>query len=219
MYKVYFLLQGPQGLDPFRLSGADAASAARSLFPSAAGYVQSRTLVDQVEGRDPPGYSGIAELWFQSATDAMHASKQEVGSLVKEGVRCGPVVTGLARTVMRLPSHHTAPGIKGVFPFRRKAGMPVPDFQRHWWQNHGPIAALTESALCYIQVHPPEESYNDGAPHYDGITELHWPDADAANQAMVSRQMSEDQGGDAPNFVDLDSIELFLVNEEIVVAP
>ena len=124
----------------------------------------------------------------------------------------------MARTVMRLPAHHDGGLIKGVFPFRRRADLGVADFQRYWWLNHGPIAALTEQAVYYLQCHPLVETYERGRPPFDGITELHWPDVAAARAAMASRQMTEDQSNDARNFVDPDSVVLFLAAEEVVLA-
>jgi uncharacterized protein (TIGR02118 family) len=124
----------------------------------------------------------------------------------------------MARTVMRLPEHHQGGFIKGVFPFRRQDHLSVADFQHYWWLNHGPIAALTEQAVYYLQCHPLAETYTRGRPPYDGITELHWRDVAAARAAMASRQMVEDQASDAQNFAEPGSVVLFLAEEEVVIA-
>jgi uncharacterized protein (TIGR02118 family) len=125
----------------------------------------------------------------------------------------------MERVVMRLPSHHTEHHIKGIFPFRRKKDMDAEAFQNHWWHNHGPIAALTEGALCYVQTHRLLQGDEADDPAIDGITELHWSDRRSADRSMQSRQMREDQGNDATNFVDKESVELFFVEEEVIVAP
>ena len=210
MFKVYFLLAG----EPFQYEGLAAEEAVLEAYPLAVGYVQARSLAEQLPGGEAPAYTGAAELWFRDAGDALEAGEKAF-TLSDADVQA--TVVGAERIVMRLPDHHTEKRIKGVYPFRRKPGMPVSDFQRHWWHNHGPIAALTEEALCYVQTHVLAECYDEGSPRYDGITELHFRNRDAAVRATVSRQMREDQGGDAPNFVDMDSIELFLVEEEVVI--
>ncbi len=120
---------------------------------------------------------------------------------------------------MRLPEHHDGRCIKGVFPFRRKRELSVEQFQQRWWHGHGPIAARTERALAYVQCHPLIACYAGAAPDYDGVTELHWPDAAAARAAMASRQMREDQATDAEEFVEPGSVRLVLVQEETVIAP
>ncbi len=219
MFKTYFFLEADVGTDPFRHSGEAALQALQTAVPEAAGYTQTRSLPDQVTDA-PPAYAGVAELWFARIEDALAstAHARALTALLAEGVRVGPIVTGMARTVMRLPAHHDGGLIKGVFPFRRRADLGVADFQRYWWLNHGPIAALTEQAVYYLQCHPLVETYERGRPPFDGITELHWPDVAAARAAMASRQMTEDQSNDAKNFVDPDSVVLFLAAEEVVLA-
>ena len=219
MFKTYFFLEGQAGSDPFRHSGEAARRALQSAVPEAAGYTQTRSLNDQVTDA-AAAFPGVAELWFARIEDALASTTQAqaLSGLLADGVRVGPIVTGMARTVMRLPEHHDGGLIKGVFPFRRRADLSVDDFQRYWWLNHGPIAALTEQAVFYLQCHPLKETYARGRPPYDGITELHWPDVAAARAAMASRQMTEDQSNDAKNFVDSDSVVLFLAAEEVVLA-
>jgi len=220
MYKTYLFLEGETRADPFRLQGDGAADAVRAAVPAAVGFTQTRTLDEQIASRGEPPFVGIAELWFadKQAALASVAHAQAMRPLLHEGVRVGPVSTGSARIVMRLPAHHDGGFIKGVFPFRRKPDMTVTDFQRYWWLNHGPIAALTEQAVYYLQCHPMQETYSPGRPPYDGITELHWGDVPTARAAMASRQMVEDQGSDAANFVEPDSVILFLAREEVVIA-
>lgn len=220
MFKTYLFLEGEAGADPFRLQGDAAAEALRAAVPDAVGYTQTRTLADQIEDRGEPPFVGIAELWFADKAAAL-AGVEHAGALqplLHEGIRVGPITTGMSRIVMRLPAHHDGGFIKGVFPFRRKPDMTVADFQRYWWLNHGPIAALTERAVYYLQCHPMQETYASGRPPYDGITELHWSDVADARAAMASRQMVEDQGSDAVNFVEPDSVILFLAREEVVIA-
>lgn len=212
MFKVYFLLEG----EAFKYHGDEAAEYVRQAYPNVSGYVQTTLLDEQIPGRDPAGYAGTVEMWFRHAADALAAAD---APLAMSDGSVKAVVAGHERVVMRLPDHLAEDRIKGVYPFRRKPGMSVEDFQHHWWHNHGPIAARTEEALYYVQTHVLPECYDSGTPDYDGVTELHYRDRDAAIRATFSRQMREDQGSDAVNFVDLASVELFLVKEDVIIDP
>ncbi len=214
MFKTYFLL-GP-GPDPYRYQGAEAAAQIKSLFPAVSGYVQTRALPGQASA----AFSGTAELWFTEAAAAHAAMAVDFSPMLTPTSVVQSSLAGIERVVVRTPGYITADSpMKGVYPFRRKPDMPVDAFQSHWWHTHGPIAGLTEEALSYIQIHVLPECYVGEAPYYDGITEISWPDADAAGRAINSRQMTEDQANDAPNFVDLQSVALYLAEEEIVIAP
>ena len=57
------------------------------------------------------------------------------------------------------------------------------------------------------------DSYAQDAPAYDGVTELYWPDHDTMLSAMGSPSMTEEQAGDAPNFVAPGSVDLLLTRE------
>jgi uncharacterized protein (TIGR02118 family) len=220
VYKTYFFLEGPIGSDAFTARGGEARRLLSDAVPQARGFTQTRTLPqeDQVDPQTPPPFTGIVELWFDNPDDALQSAAQAnaMAGLLTETTRVGPIVTGMARTVMRLPEHHTGRFIKGVFPFRRQDHLSVEDFQRYWWLQHGPIAALTEQAVFYLQCHPLRQTYRPGRPPYDGITELHWPDVAAARTAMSSRQMTQDQSADAQNFAEPGSVVLFLAEEEQV---
>ncbi len=213
MFKAYFLFN--PGSDPFRYEADSAADLVRRLFPGIRGYVQTRAL----PGQDAPAFSGSAELFFDNAADCVAACEQGPGELAAEDASVHSTLAGMERVVMRVPDYLTRDRIKGVYPFCRKEGLEVEPFQHYWWHNHGPIAALTDEALGYVQVHPVPENYEMANAHYDGVTEIAWPDAEAAGRGLTSRQMTEDQASDAPNFVRMDSVALILAKEETVIAP
>jgi len=217
MFKTYYFIEGDPGCDPFTVSGSEAARRAEALFPRAAGVTLTRSLAEQVDPSARAAFTGAAEIWHFRADDALARAEQRgVEELLAAGVRIGPVITGLARVALRTADHHVSVGIKCVFPFRRKSGMSVEDFQRRWWHGHGPIAARTEGALFYLQCHPLLETYTPKPPAFDGVTELHFRDLAAARSAMASRQMREDQGRDAPHFAAAGSVQMFAAREEVV---
>ena len=217
MIKLYAFLTAAPGNDPFRNRGAAALNELHRVAPTAVEYVQTRALDRQLTD-DPPPYAGAAELRFDYAAPAVDAAANvaALANLWADGVSVAGVVVGHERTIMRLPAHAHGQGIKGVFPFDRKPGLSIDYFQTYWWRTHGPIAARTERALAYFQCHPLRQLYDDGAPAFDGVTELHWPDFATAEAAMASRQMREDQSQDAQNFVDTGNVQLFLAAEEVV---
>ena len=213
MFKAYFLLN--PGNNPFRCRGESAAALVRDRFPDIHGYVQTSALPGQAD----VAFSGSAELWFTSAEAALAACEAGPGELIADDASLHSAFAGMERVVMQMPDYLTEERIKGVYPFGRKAGISLTDFQEHWWFNHGPIAALTEEAFSYHQIHALPEAYERLSPVYNGITEITWPNETAAARALDSRQMREDQASDAPNFVNMDSIALFLAREEAVIAP
>jgi hypothetical protein len=213
MYKTCFLMS--DGEDPFRFNGRDAEDAIRSLFPDIKGYVQTRAL----PGQESPAFSGVAELWFDDSSLAIAACVTGIRDLLAKGAEVQSCLAGMERVVMRTPEYFTADRIKGVYPFRRRPDLTLEAFQYHWWHKHGPIAALTEEALSYVQIHTLADSYETVNPVYDGITEISWLDLEAAGRGIGSRQMREDQATDAPNFVDMESIALFMAKEEVVIEP
>jgi uncharacterized protein (TIGR02118 family) len=219
MIKTYLFLTAPRGVDPFASRGETAADVIRRALPRIAGYAQTRALAEQLEPGVEPAFAGVAELWFVDSADALAAAADHAAltHLFTAGVAVAAVVVGSEHIVMRLPDHRGGSCIKGVFPFRRKRGMTVADFQRYWLQEHGPLAARTQDALCYLQCHPLPATYDGGAPVFDGITELHWPSIASARSAMGSRQMQEEQVADSRIFAEPGSVMLFLAEEEPVI--
>jgi uncharacterized protein (TIGR02118 family) len=223
MIRTMLFLRMPQAAaDPFAARGEAALRRLRDAGIPAQAYTQSRALSQQIEGREPMAFAGVAECLFADVADARALAEQpaRLAPLLAPGATIFAVVTGSDYIVMRAPAHTTTPGIKGVFPFRRRADLDRSAFAAHWRYRHGPIAALTESALCYRQCHIVLQSWSDGAlPPFDAVTELFWPDVASARASMASRQMREDQGADARNFVDPESVLLVLAEEEVVLAP
>lgn len=217
MFRTSFFIQGSV---PFVHSGEDAAGHARRLHPNLRGYVQTRATPEQI-GAAPPAFTGVAEFWFDTPEQALAACKAgyPLQGLLSAGARIERRSVGMERPVMLLPAYRRGAGIKGVFPFGKKKGLPVARFQSHWWHNHGPIAALTEGATAYVQCHPMPSLYASIQPDFDGITEIWWPDVTTARAAMSSRQMTVDQSTDAQNFAEPGTVMLFLAEEEVVIAP
>jgi uncharacterized protein (TIGR02118 family) len=203
--------------DPFRWSGAGALARLRAALPDVLLYTQSRALGEQIVVGEAAAHAGVAEFGFDDLQRALALVRNPaaLAPLWSDGASVAAGIVGRDHVIMRRPEHRAAESIKGVFPFRCRADVPAAAFQRHWLHTHGPIAARTESATCYVQCHPPA-TWRESAPVYHALTEIYWPDAEAARRAMRSRQMREDQAGDAANFADPDGVVLLLATEEVV---
>ena len=217
MIKLYVFLTAAPGSDPFRHRGAAALAELHRVAPAAVEYVQTRASNQQFTEAPPP-FAGAAEFRFDYAAPAAEAATDvaKLAGLWADGASASATVVGHERTIMRLPDHAHGQGVKGVFPFDRRPDLSIDYFQRYWWRTHGPIAARTEGGLAYFQCHPLRHLYEDAAPSFDGVTELHWPDFATAEAAMASRQMREDQSQDAQNFVNTDTVQLFMAEEEVI---
>ncbi|MFT4677209.1 MAG: hypothetical protein ACJAX5_000554 [Patiriisocius sp.] len=222
MIKLYFFVQSnPDIADetgPVTTLQEDAAELIKTLYPSTNAAVFSAAIVDAIAGR-PPSMSGALELWFDDAEEANAASEVLPNAIFTNTIKVAGKAIGVERVVMRRPEFYQKNGVKGLYAFRRKSDLSVEDFQFYWWQNHGPIAALTEGATCYIQCHVPMNAYENGKPEFDGVTELYWPDVTSALQGIGSKQMIEDQSTDARNFVDLESVDLMIAEQHMIIPP
>ncbi|MFT4728531.1 MAG: hypothetical protein ACI9UN_003040 [Granulosicoccus sp.] len=214
MIKVYYFIKSEDALALRK----DAVDILRQSCPALQSALLSSAIKHAIPDR-PATLSGVLELWFESIAGAEVANEFSPALLFLSSVEVAPALMGMERIVMRQPSFYEKNGVKAIYAFRRKVSMPVEEFQHYWWHNHGPIAALTENATCYVQCHVAKESYQNGSPAYDGVTELNWPDLPAALSALGSRQMAEDQSSDARNFVELDSVELMIANQTMIIPP
>ena len=214
MIKVYYFIKSEDSLKLRK----DALEILRQSCPSLEAAVLSSAIKDAIPGRSTT-LSGVLELWFECIADAEAANELSPAMLFVNSVETAFVLSGMERVVMRHPSFYATNGVKGIYAFRRKVSMPVKDFQPYWWHNHEPLAALTENATCYVQCHVAKENVHNVSPTYDGVTEIYWPDVPAALAALGSRHMTEDQSSDAKNFVDLNSIELMIAQEHMIIPP
>jgi len=214
MIKSYYFIKSEDALT----LREDAVDTLRQSCPSIEAALLSNVIKDAIPGRSTL-LSGVLELWFENIADADAASEFSPAMLFVKPVETVSVLMTMERLVMRQPSFYRNNGVKGIYAFRRKGGMPVKEFQHYWWHNHGPIAALTENATCYVQCHVTKESYQNVSPAYDGVTEIYWPDVPAALASLGSRQMTEDQSNDAKNFADADSIELMIAEQHMIIPP
>ena len=76
--------------------------------------------------------------------------------------------------------------INAISLLERRPDLPVAAFQRHWRENHAALIARLPGVQRYVQSHPIQEEYQDGAPVCDGIAELWARDSQAFRDIRVS---------------------------------
>jgi uncharacterized protein (TIGR02118 family) len=123
--------------------------------------------------------------------------------------------------------------IRLVFLLRRKPGMALPEFQRYWREEHGPLVAANArhlGVLRYTQSHRLDDAINERMQtarggmerEYDGVAELWW-DSEQALRAAGSTEQGRSAGAalleDERRFIDLPASPLWLSHEYPQVNP
>ena len=120
--------------------------------------------------------------------------------------------------------------LKLVFPLRRLPTLSRGEFQRYWYESHGPLVrrhAKTLRIQRYVQLHSCDDPLNDvlrasrGGPEgYDGIAELWWAsreDLEAATASAEGRRASLELLDDERRFIDLGRSPHWIADEHPVV--
>jgi uncharacterized protein (TIGR02118 family) len=107
--------------------------------------------------------------------------------------------------------------VKGMFMIKRKPGLTLADFRKHWLEVHAPIALAEMNLRRYVQCHTIDSVYNFCEPQWDGITHLWFDDAATAGQQMGVVAQSKALTEDAAKFIG-SSLRLF-VSEHILIWP
>ena len=105
--------------------------------------------------------------------------------------------------------------LKMVFLVHKRPDMDAEEFYRYWKETHAPIAASLPGLRKYVQNHASPEQ-NAAPSAYDGFAEMWWDNAEAFEQALASRE-GHAALDDLTNFIDLDRMQSFSVDEVMVV--
>jgi uncharacterized protein (TIGR02118 family) len=113
--------------------------------------------------------------------------------------------------------------IKLVCFFRRKPGMSIEDFHRHWLESHGPLIAgtpeLAQHLVRYEQNHRLGSDYGrdpEDAPGFDGAT-VQWLESMESFYAFVREpKYRELIAPDEARFLDRESITLLFTEDDDV---
>jgi uncharacterized protein (TIGR02118 family) len=190
-------------------------------LPGVRRYVQSHAL-PSLYGKDEPVYDGVAEVWADdtAALRAMtqspvHPDLQADEARFIDRARMGVIITEDHVIKDGAPPPDA---VKSVAFLSRRPGLSVEEFQRHWLEVHGPIAAAVPGLRRYVQSHTRRSAYEAGrVPAYDGAV-LTWFDSteavrDAAATSQYARVLA-----DGASFLSPAPIPSILTREHIIVA-
>jgi uncharacterized protein (TIGR02118 family) len=183
-------------------------------------YVQSHTLPTAYHNGEPV-YDGIAEVWFDD-TRAMHALRgtPAMDAVVADEARFIDRSTmGLITTEEHVSKEGPArPGAaKSVGFVRRRTGMAVEAFQRHWREVHGPLGAAEPLLQRYVQSHTRLAGYDRGrVPTWDGVASLWFGSTDDLRSAVASPEFARAKADDA-NFIAEGPVTSIVTTEHVIV--
>jgi uncharacterized protein (TIGR02118 family) len=217
---AFFKRRGGMAVDEFQAYWRSRHPEVVTRLPGVRRYVQSHTRT-AVYRTGEPVYDGIAELWFDD-TAAMRALRDtpEMAAVQADEARFIDRSTmGLIITDDHVITDGPVPAgaAKGIGFVRRKPGMAVEDFQRHWREVHGPLGAAIPGIRRYVQSHTRLAAYDRGRePAWDG-TAIIWFDDSAALRAATATPEWDRVKADDANFLAPGPIAFIVTTEHVIV--
>jgi uncharacterized protein (TIGR02118 family) len=106
--------------------------------------------------------------------------------------------------------------VKLVACLKRKPGISVADFQRHWRTQHADIVVRQAGLRRYVQNHVLPECYGASEPLFDGVAEAWFEDVDAM-RALAGAPEYRAVRDDEPHFLDVPAMRVVLTDEVVLV--
>ncbi|HEY8120105.1 MAG TPA: EthD family reductase [Myxococcota bacterium] len=179
-------------------------------------YVQNHTLPSGYR-RGEPDYDGVAEAWFDGV-DAMRAlaPSAEYRAVREDEARfidAASMGVVLSEEVAILDRPAPARAAKMIAFLRKRADLTPEQFQTHWREMHGPIAATVPGNRRYVQCHARLGIYQAGrAPPFDGIPMSWFDDEAALRTAGRSPELARTRADEA-NFLAPGRLPLVVARE------
>jgi uncharacterized protein (TIGR02118 family) len=104
--------------------------------------------------------------------------------------------------------------VKVLTFIKRKAGMPVGEFQTYWRTRHPDVVTRLPGIRRYVQSHVLVDSYKKGEPAYDGIAEV-WADDTNALRAMTASPVHPALVADEAQFIDRAQMGVIITDEHV----
>ena len=168
-------------------------------------------------------YDGEAEVWLEDL-EAL-ASLRKAPEFLNGAARDERNFIDHQRSDFLVARDHVIidgprkPGlVKAVWRMRRKSGVSLGEFRRHWLQIHGVIATKIPGVRRYVQSHVVDEAYAYAEPRWDGVAQLWWDSPAALSDALKTPQFKDDMR-DGEEFIDGGSISFFLAREYVEIEP
>jgi uncharacterized protein (TIGR02118 family) len=183
-------------------------------------YVQSHTLASSYGnpampyGESDPPYDGMATMWFNS-TEERRIGNMGAPALIAINDQANFTEMSARRFLLTnevvQKEGRAGPGaVHLIALITRKDGLSVEQFQNHWREHHGPLAAEVPELRRYVQDHPLPELYGGrNAPLCDGVAEA-WFDSLEDLQRSTERPQVKAVRADEPNFMDVSKL-IFLL--------
>jgi uncharacterized protein (TIGR02118 family) len=162
----------------------------------------------------PRAYDGVIETWYASTDDFTDPKRAWDSDAAAKAVQAdGAALIGAAHTYRvreviqkeyerDWPVGQRSPGIKSVYPVTRTDWLTPEQFASHWHNGHGPLALKHHIGLSKYVQNVVLESLSEGAPHFDGIAELHFPTSeDKRDRSIDSPEGAAIIGADVAKFV------------------
>jgi uncharacterized protein (TIGR02118 family) len=169
------------------------------------------------EKTPPPEYDAVLETWHDlpgspAALEPLQARIEPISSRAFSYEVSEIVQKSDART---WPLGQRSPGIKGIYPVTRRAGMTTRAFVRHWRDVHGPLARRHHVGLSRYVQNVVQGPLTPGAPACDGISELHFPTARDMRERFIdspegARRIADDVSSFVGTSMRLDASEYIL---------
>lgn len=222
MVKVLTFITRKAGMPPedFQKYWRERHPDAVTKLPGIRRYVQSHVLPAMYAKGEPP-HDGIAEVW----ADDTHALRQMTQSpahpaLIEDEARfidrskMGVLITEEHVAVDGRPSPDA---IKAVEFLRKKEATPVEAFQRHWREQHAPLARKVPGVRRYVASLVRPSAYRGGrSPQYDGAA-LMWFDSMEALKSSAGSAEYKAMVADRESFLAPGQPPFLLTREFVIV--
>ena len=106
--------------------------------------------------------------------------------------------------------------VKVVAFFKRKPGVGVDEFSRHWGTRHADLVRRLPGIRRYVQNPTLASGYRRHEPVYDGVAEAWFDDGEALRVSGASREYAAVKADEA-GFIDATSIGSVITEEVVVV--
>ena len=182
-----------------------------------------RAAADYKRGGD---FDGVAIQWFDSMDDFVamvsdpeyqaHVAPDERELLDLDGLVW--ILTDEEEVVIPGPAQRDEPVIKLVCMVKRRPGMEIDDFHRHWRTVHSPLNCDTPSIARYFvryeRNHRARADYGRGGSDFDGAAVEWYPSVQAFYDMIGEPAYSELIAPDEDRFLDRDNLVWLLTERE-----
>jgi uncharacterized protein (TIGR02118 family) len=212
--KIVTLVRGGHGMDRDELRARCLEALAKLPFPRA-----SASFVDvppQEVGLDPATpaapYDAVLETWHPLLVGprGLEPLLTSLAPLLAHAYLVREIVQ--QERARSWPLGQRSPGVKGIYPVTRRAGLTAAGFERHWRDVHGPLALRHHAGMCAYVQNVVVRPLTPGTPPCDGISALCFPSARDMRERFIdsargARRIADDVSRFVGSSLRLDASE------------